>query len=213
MKTNHLIFTLLTAALILLGGCNSTGYDRASVTTTSLEQTAIKLQQGHEQIDTVLITLSNLFDSPEADIRAQFEQFDNAVKKLETLSAEVSKSAADMKVQGGDYFQKWDAELAKIQNENIRSRSTDRKNTVAARFERVRANYAQTTADFAPFMSDLTDIRTALAVDLTAGGLASIRDAAIRANDNALPLRRSLSDLADDFTSLGISLSPTTAVK
>lgn len=171
------------------------------------------MQQGHEQIDTVLITLSNLFDSPEADIRAQFEQFDNAVKKLETLSAEVSKSAADMKVQGGDYFQKWDAELAKIQNENIRSRSTDRKNTVAARFERVRANYAQTTADFAPFMSDLTDIRTALAVDLTAGGLASIRDAAIRANDNALPLRRSLSDLADDFTSLGISLSPTTAVK
>jgi type IV pilus biogenesis protein CpaD/CtpE len=213
MKFTALVSISLIAVVLFMAGCASTGYNKAGATTTSIEQTAAKIQQGNEQIDTVLIALSSLMNSPEADIRRQFEEFNTAVSKLETLSNEVNTNATAMQVQGADYFRTWNVELAKIQNENIRKRSTERKNTVAARFDAVRANYARTKADFAPFMSDLKDIRTALAMDLTAGGLVSIKSASSKAKENALPLRRSLSNLAADFTSLGISLSSSTPVK
>jgi hypothetical protein len=84
---------------------------------------------------------------------------------------------------------------------------------VAAQFERVRLSYVQTNADFAPLMSDLKDIRTLLATDLTTGGLASIRGRATQANDKMPPLRTSLIHLSADFKELGVALSPATAAK
>jgi hypothetical protein len=213
MKSLVLVLSTFAAAVMLTVGCTSTVYNQAKVTTTSIEETAVKIQQGYEQIDAVLFTLSSLIHSTEADIRAQFAEFTTAVSKLETLSNEVNTHAASMQVQGADYFRTWDIELAKIQNENIRKRSTERKNAVAARFDGVRANYARAKTDFAPFMADLMDIRTALAVDLTAGGLVSIQSASKKAHETAQPLRQTLRNLAADFTSLGISLSPATAAR
>lgn len=211
MKFRILKLSAVTALLVFMAGCASTGFNKATSTSNSIDETVVKLQQGDAQIDTALAALSSLINYPEADIRPQYEVFNAAVSELEKLSNEVNTSAAAMQVQGVDYFQKWDVELSKINNEDIRKRSTERKNRVSARFDGVRTNYARTKDDFAPFMSDLIDIRTALAMDLTPGGLASIRAASAKANDNAVPLRQSLRDLAADLSSLGISLSPSTA--
>ena len=59
-------------------------------------------------------------------------------------------------------------------------------------------------------MSDIKDIRTSLATDLTAGGLASIKSTANKANENVTPLRESLTNLEADFKALGIALSSAT---
>jgi hypothetical protein len=119
----------------------------------------------------------------------------------------VNTRAADMQAQGNAYFRNWDGELAKIQNEDIRSRGTDRKNAVFARLDRVRSSYTQTQSSFAPFLSDLKDIRTALSTDLTTGGVAFIRSTANRAKSNVTPLRESRTNLEADFRALGVSLS------
>jgi hypothetical protein len=64
-----------------------------------------------------------------------------------------------------------------------------------------------TNAAFVPFMSRLTDVRTALTTDLTSGGLNSIRSAADQARSDAAPLREALRQLSADFKYLGLSLS------
>ena len=194
----------------MTGCASSTGYDKAADTSTSLEKTAQNIHKGNGQIDAVLFALSSLVDSPAADIKPQFEKFNSAVGKLESLSNDVNTQAAAMQTQGADYFRSWDVELAKIQNEDIRSRSADRKNAVAARFDKVRVSYVQTKAAFIPFMSDIKDIRTALATDLTADGLASVKSFAKKANKNAAPLHESLTDLEADFKALGVALSTAT---
>jgi hypothetical protein len=135
------------------------------------------------------------------------EAIDAALGKLESLSDDVSKQNAAMQAQGADYFRNWDAELAKIQNEDIRSRSAMRKNAVAARFDRVRVSYVKTKAAFQPFLSDLKDIRTSLATDLTVAGVASNKSTANKAQNNVTPLRESMSELEADFKALGVSLS------
>jgi hypothetical protein len=207
--------SLLSAALLALvaAGCSSPSYQKAENASSSLEDAAKVIHKGNGQIDAVLFAMSSLVNSPAADLKPQFEKFDSAVNTLESLSKEVNKESVAMQTQGADYFRNWDLELAKIQNEDIRARSTERKNTVAARFEKLRAGYVQTRTDFAPLMSDLKDIRTALATDLTTGGLASIKGSANEAQDNVAPLRVSLSRLEEDFKALGVSLSSTSTTR
>ncbi|HEY9249167.1 MAG TPA: DUF2959 family protein [Rariglobus sp.] len=211
MKPNIPISALLASLALLAGGCTSNGYNhKAADTSSSLQKAAHDVRQGNGQIDAVLFALSSLVNSPEPDLKPQFNKFVTAVEKLETLSTDISKQTAAMQERGADYFRTWDEELAKIQNEDIRSRSTDRKNTVSARFERVRITYVQTRSAFVPFLSDLKDIRTALSTDLTTGGLASIKSIANQARDNAPPLREALGKLEADFKALGVSLSAST---
>lgn len=207
MKLHTLLASSLAAAVLLASGCASTGHKQAAHASTSLEKTAHEIRLGNGQIDAVLFSLDSLVHSPAPDLKAQFNKFDSAVTKLESLSKDVTDRAADMQKEGADYFRTWDEELAKIQNESIRSRSTVRKNIVAANFERVRVSYMNTRASFTPFMSDLKDIRTALAMDLTVAGLASVKPAAANARTNAVPLRESIYTLESDFRTLGVSLS------
>lgn len=211
MKSKSLVFASAVALTVFAAGCasssTSTSYKKAGDTSTSLQKTALSIDKGEVQIDAVLVALSDLVNNPNTDIKAQFEKYNASVDKLDSLSKDVSKQALAMQVQGAAYFQQWDADLATMQNEDIRSRSTDRKNQVAARFDRVRASYAHTKDAFVPFMSRLTDVRTALATDLTTGGLASVKSTANEAQSDATPLREALRELSTDFKALGVSLS------
>ena len=212
MKT-LMSFVAIAACGVLITGCISPGYEKAGTTSTSLRDAAQGIDNALGPLDTVVAALSDLVTNPGPDITPQFQKYSAAVSNLESLANEVTSREAAMRQQGAAYFQKWDEELAKIQNDDIQTRSLDRKNEVAARFAKVRVSYAQTTANFAPFMSDLKDIRTALATDLTAGGLASVKGLASKANDKVLPLRESLISLSTDFKNLGVSLSTATPAK
>lgn len=208
MKSNKLPFAALAVLTVFSAGCaSSSSYEKAGKTSTSLQEAAVNIDKGEVQIDAALAALSDLVNAPNENIKPQFKEFESSVEKLESLSADVGKQALAMQAQGAAYFQQWDADLATIQNEDIRSRSTERKNVVAARFERVRASYVQARDAFVPFMSRLSDVRTALSADLTGEGLTSIKSAADKAKKDAVPLREAMRQLSSDFRILGISLS------
>lgn len=211
MKLSPFSSSAIAAVVVLMAGCTSTGYKKAGDTSTAIEKTASNIHKGNGQIDAVLFSLSSLVNSPEADLKSQFSKFDSAVTKLDSLATDVNTQAAAMQSQGADYFRTWDGDMAKIQNEDIRARSNERKIAVAARFDAVRLSYVQTKAAFVPFMSDIKDIRTALATDLTAGGIDSIKSSANKAKSNVTPLRESLSSLEADFRALGVSMSTNTS--
>jgi predicted nucleic acid-binding Zn-ribbon protein len=212
MKTLISLVSLAACGAFIVG-CASTGFEKAGTTSTSLREAARDVDNTLVPLDNVVATLSDLVTNPGPDITPQYQKFNAAVSNLESLANEVKSREAAMREQGAAYFQKWDEELAKIQNDNIQTRSLDRKNSVAAQFEKVRLSYSQTSADFAPFMSDIKDIRTALSTDLTAGGLASVKGLASQANDAAKPLRESLIRLSAEFRKLGVSISTTTPPK
>jgi len=209
MKSKKIPFAALAVLTVFSAGCaSSSSRDKAGKTSTSLHEAAVNIDKGEVQIDAALLALSDLVNTPNPNIKPQFNEFESSVEKLEALSKDVSKQALAMQSQGAAYFQQWDADLAKIRNEDIRSRSAERKNVVAARFERVRTSYVEAKDAFVPFMSRLTDVRTALSVDLTGEGLASVKAVANKAKSDAVPLREALRQLSSDFRSLGLSLAP-----
>lgn len=204
---------VLAGVLLLHAGCASSGYEKAGKTSTTLQETARGIDHSLMPLDKAVATLSDLVNNPHPDVTPQFKKYSEAVSKLESLADDVRTRATAMREQGAAYFKVWDQELAKIQNEDIHSRSMERKNAVAARFDKVRFSYTQASTEFAPFMADLKDIRRALATDLTSGGIASVKDLASKAHSKVPPLRASLIDLSTDFKSLGVSLSSKTPVK
>ena len=126
----------LVAVVVLIAGCATSGHDRADRAATSLNKAAQDIDKGSVQLDAVLAALSDLVSNPGTNIEPQFKKFSTSVSKLESLADDVSGHATAMQAQGAAYFHKWDGELAKIQNEDIHARSMERKNAVAARFDK-----------------------------------------------------------------------------
>lgn len=203
-----IIFTSLVIIATLASGCASRGYNRADSAASSMQRAASRVDMGASQIEIALATLTDLVGNPAADMKPQFSKFDSAVNNLESLSKDIAGKSGAMQKKGTAYFQKWDEELARIQSEDIRSRSAARKAEVVQGFDRVQANYQATSVALAPFITRLTDIRTALSTDLTPAGLDSIRGTVGSAKMEGVSVQQSLRSLAADFKNLGVSLAP-----
>ena len=207
MKTITLLCSFIVISA-LVSGCGTRGYNRADTAASSIQRASLRIDKGASQVEIALATLTDLVDNPAADLKPQFIRFNASVNDLESLSKDVAGKSATMQNKGSAYFQKWDEELARIQTEDIRSRSAARKTEVMQGFERVQANYQNTSVTLAPFLARLGDIRTALSTDLTPAGLDSIRGSVGSAKMEGASVQQSLRSLAADFKNLGVSLSP-----
>ena len=214
MKTKKLILNLFTfaAAVVLATGCASTGNDKAASTSKSLTKSSHMIVKANMLIDQTLAKLNDLVSNPSPDMRKQFEAFNSSVNDLGSKDLAVACQAKEMKAKGAEYFENWDKETAQIRNEKIRNRSEARQHEVAASFARISQQYDETRTAFQPFMSDLRDVQKFLGTDLTAGGLAAIKDVAAKATREAAPLKKSIGKLADEFKSMGLSMSSVASV-
>jgi len=213
MKSIQLLHNVFALAAFVgfITGCASDNYNRSANTAATLTASSSMITKGNTLIDESLADLNDLVSNPYPDLRKQFDRFNDAVNDLGVSAKDIASKAKEMKSQGADYFAKWDKELALIQNEDIRNRSETRRNEVASRFDRISQQYDEAKTVLRPFMSDLRDVQKFLSTDLTAGGLVAIKDTAAKATRDAEPVKESLSRLSDEFKSLGLSMSPTTA--
>ena len=202
--------TTLAASLAILSGCASSSYDKSAATGTALQSTAAEIFQGNAQLNTVMASLNNLVERPQADLRPQFDKFSADLNKLQSLASDVNDKATDMQAKGQDYFKDWNQQLALIKNEDVRTRSATRAKEVEAKFIALNGSFQEAKTAFKPFMSDLQDIKTALGSDLTPNGIDAIKKTVAQANKEVKPLKKSISKLGDDFKSLGVAMSPIT---
>lgn len=211
-KTWVINLFVLAAAIGLAAGCASTGNDKSASTVKSLAKSSHLIDKGTVLIDQTLAKLNDLVSNPNPDLRKQSAAFNSSLNDLGSIAKDVSSKADEMKAQGAAYFAKWDEESAKMQNEDIRHRSQARKHEVAANFARISQQYDETKTLFQPFMSDLRDVQNYLNTDLTAGGLAAIKDVAAKSASDAIPLKESMGRLSEAFKSLGLSMSTASGV-
>lgn len=210
MKTKPTFLTslsILTVALMVGAGCASSGYKQGDQTSASARKAADKISSIGPEIDAALAALADLSANPAPDLRPQFKTFTTAHDKV-IASGKAIKSETDaMNSRGAAYFAKWDKELAKIVNDDIRTRATDRRTAMADKFDRVKASYEEVKATYTPFANDLKDLRVLLAADLTRGGVLSIGDVVKRSQGESVKLKASLEKLSGDFKALSEALA------
>lgn len=198
------------ASLLLAAGCASSGYDKGNQTAANIQTAANRIAALPGQLDKMLGALDELVNKPQTDLRPQYKQFKAQLADVESAAKEIGAARRSMGEKSKAFFATWDAQIAKINNEDIKARSVERKDEVAQRMENIKRSYAAAELAFRPFMSKLQDVQKYLDVDLTAGGVAAIKSTVTNANADAAPLKVSIYTLADDFKALGLAMSSVT---
>jgi len=197
---------LMVAGLtLLMAGCKSSNYEQGSAAGAGLQASADKMGQGNAKIDAAVTSLNDLVKNP-GDMAAQFKKYSEAVSDLESTAKEIQSKVASMRGKGNAYFKAWDEQTAQIQNEDIKKRSEARKEEMQKRFTDIKTSYTQAAEAFKPFLQDLKDIQTALATDLTPGGVSAIKGAADKANKESGPVKDSINKLVAQFKDLGVAM-------
>jgi len=197
------------AALLLLSiaGCKSSGYEKQSATGASLRESANRIDLTQKKLDETIASLNDLVKDPKPDLRPQYQTFSGNVNSLDSLAKSLHSQVTSMDTKGKEFFGNWDQQLAAIKNEEIRTRGEARRAEVTNSFANVKRQYAQAELSFQPLLSDLRDIQRYLGTDLTPAGVASIKNTAGKANNDASKLNESLASLTAEFNKLGVSMS------
>jgi phage host-nuclease inhibitor protein Gam len=211
MKTKSIILNLLTlGAALAIAGCASSGYQKGTKTAENIQATANQIGAVPAKIDATLAALNELVTKPQADLVPQFKAFSTQLAGLTTEAQDIAAARRNMAANGKDFFAKWDEQLALIQNEDIKARSQSRKTEVAQKLQAIKRSYAEAEMAFKPFLADLKDVQKYLSVDLTVGGVATLKDTAAKATQEAESLKVTLTSVAADFKSLGLAMSAVT---
>jgi hypothetical protein len=202
---------LATCAIALLAtGCASSGYNKGEKTAQNIQTAANRIAALPALVDKTLASLDAMVNKPAADLRPQFKQFNADLAEVESAAKEVGAARRSMGEKGKEFFAAWDAQLAQINNEDIKARSEARKKEVSDRMEAIKRSYTEAEMAFRPFFNNLKDVQKYLSVDLTTGGVAAIKDTVAKANQDAVKLKASAVKLADDFKALGVAMSAVT---
>ena len=211
MTTRSLILDSLgLAAVLAIVGCASSGYEKGAKTAEDIQSAANRIAALPGKIDGALNALDELVTKPQANLVPQFKAFSGQLADLVTEGKDIMAARHSLADNGKAFFAKWDEQLAQIQNEDIKARSQSRKAEVAQKLADIKRSYAEAEVAFKPFLSDLKDVQKYLSVDLTAGGVAAMKDSAAKASKEAGPLKDSIGKVAADFKALGLAMSAVT---
>jgi chromosome segregation ATPase len=202
---------VLGLALVMVG-CATRGFDRASATASQLQTTANELVEARDQVDRTLAALTDLVDHPQRDLRPQFRTYERELDRLLGQAERVDRQAANVTTRGQAYFDTWDQQIATIQDPQVRARSEARRKEVSTALDKSQASFQDVRTNYQPLGGTLTSIRTALSTDLTQGGLNSVRDLVRKANGEAASLKRSLDGVVANLRELATKMAPATAL-
>lgn len=202
--------TFCAATLLWAAGCASSGYDKGNQTAQNIQSAANRIAALPAQINKTMASLDDIVNKPQADLRPQFKQFTANLSEVESAAKDIAAARRTMGEKSKDFFAAWDAQLAQINNEDIKARSEARKKDVADKMEAIKRSYAEAETAFRPFMSELKDVQKYLSVDLTTGGVAAIKNTVTKADQDAAKLGETITQLAEQFKALGLAMSSVT---
>jgi hypothetical protein len=197
----------LLLALGSLAGCSSTGYQRGDVAALSMRKAAAEVQAEGRALDQTVATLGDLVSKPEGDLRVPFKRYSKSLDQLIAAAQRTENTGRTMEQKSADYIQSWDQQLQSIEYQHVRELSEARRNEVTNHMDAINRRYEESQAAVQPLISYLLDIRKALSVDLTVGGLDSLKSVVENANHNVAKVQTALDSLKAELTNSSERLS------
>jgi chromosome segregation ATPase len=178
----------------------------AAIVKSKIQNLRSGCAQGRNQIALTLEELSRLL-APGVELRPQFDRFKAELAKLEGQAASAREKAAEMRERGQTFFADWEAQVKSIQNEKIRESAASRMEKRKKSYGRIIASMQEAKDQFAPFMSDLNDIKTLLEGELTAQSVASAKDLIKKANYAGSDVQEALVDVEKELDRVSAELA------
>lgn len=209
----HAFGTLtLAGGLLLATGCSTPGYRQAAATSGSITTAAEDIDAAQRYVSAALISLDQLLNRPNTDLRSAFADYRNNVDSLDRSMERLHDRAQEMADRRVEYVRTWDRQNEAIVDEAIRARSIARQKEVESELLQAERSYLNARESLDPLLANLRDVERLLSVDLTPAGAQNARNAFGQTERSAENAREALSRLAQDFREISLNLDPTAPV-
>ena len=197
--------TLLTIALATL--LVSTMQANQEQLARSIKEARLETVRTSEQLKATLSAINALTKQTKGDLRPAYDAFCAEVGRTESAAGWTRARIQWMAGDGRKYFEDWQKTINGIANESLRKKAQKRLDSVRLEYDKVEASLKVAGDKFKPFLSDLNDIKTALATDVTAGGVKAIRGTVRTANWNHQFVEKSVTSALKGMEKMEKSLS------
>jgi len=162
------------------------------------------------QLGTTLGALNALLATkPGGDLKPAYQAYVSQTEKTKAAAEITRQRAAQMNSDSVQYFSSWRSDNQKIANQKLRNVATKRLKEVQKDYKSALDSLDAASTKFAPFLSDLADIETALSNDLTAKGLKAAKGVFNKANRDHGEVQREIVKAIQHLMATKASLSPT----
>jgi chromosome segregation ATPase len=201
-------FAVTTIALCTMGSSALLAQEAQQRLAASVQEARAEIQSARAQIQNTVGVLNEMEAQKEGDLRPIYEKYSTSV--AETRKATESARARYDKMMGESqqYFTAWKDEIAGIQNPSIRKASEKRYKQVQKQYDQVLKKLGAATPKYGPMNSDLEDFRKALGMDLTPGGLQSLKGSLKKTNKSVAAAQGPIIDSLLSFDQLAADLTP-----
>lgn len=110
------------------------------------------------------------------DIDSAFKSFRKAIAGVRSSKKQLASSRVSLQKAMDSYVKSWDKEIASYESEDLKKRSQERRDDALARFARVSEELTAGGQEVDAYISRISDLESALAHDLTPGGINALDD-------------------------------------
>jgi hypothetical protein len=206
--------TVLLGAITCLTGCATTGMDRATTTTNSMQTVEGDYKQATVQIDTTRASLEELIKPNQADMKKAYDAYTANVVKMEKSGKQLDTHTEKMRVKGNDYFAEWESSYT---NPEIRELSERRRIEIREGYVKISEASIGVKGALKSYLTDIGEIQKYLSNDLTPQGIESIRPVAQRAmtdgdnlKETVKPVLAAIDRVKIDMVQGGMNKGPAT---
>ena len=154
-----------------------------------------------------------LATKPGDDLRPAYQTYVENVEKTKKDAATTKARVDQMNADSANYFGTWKSDNEAISNAQLRKVATKRQASVQKDYHSSLASLQGASAKFVPFLSDLSDIQTALSNDLTANGLKAAKGVFKKANKDHGEVQKEINNAIQHLSATQTALSPVAGPK
>lgn len=184
-----------TLSLSLLAACASTGRDSAESTVGGLNELRADVTAGKAQVKSTIDSMNALEKSEGGDLKPRYEAYKKELSALESIAAKAKSNGQAMREKGAAYFKTWEEQLGTMTNPDIKKRSEERRTELNKLYAELTTSMDGCRASYEKFSTDLTDIKKALDIDLSANGVKNLATPMKTARGHAGDLEKTLDDV------------------
>lgn len=181
--------TVLLGVLSFLTGCATTGSERATKTTNSMQAVEGDYKQASVQIDATRTSLEDLIKPGQTDLKKAYGTYAGNVEKMEQLGKRLDMHTEQMRTRGQAYFAEWESSYTSIE---IRQLSEQRRNEMRKIYAKIPEASIGVSGALKSYLTEIKDIQTYLSNDLTPQGVEIIHPVAQRAMKDGDDLKETI---------------------
>ena|ERR1700674_3098570 len=177
-KSTVVFTTVLLGAVTCLTGCATTGMDRATKTTNSMQTVEGDYRQASVQIDATSTSLEDLIKPDQTNMKRAYDAYAENAGKMEKLGKQLDRHTEKMSTRGNAYFAEWESSYT---NPEIRELSERRRIEMREVYAKIPEASIGVKGALKSYLTDIGEIKKYLSNDLTPQGIDAIRPVARRA--------------------------------